>query len=323
MTNEQPSKSALASLGGPLAVADAAARERRSREILPQLRQLVRGIPARRQRKMWQRRAVVAGGVIASCALAASVWLMRVRDTDPFEVEQGPAAQSDERHGYATAADASAILRTLRGAQVAVSPSTRLSAISSDPHHELLQLAAGSVRVRVPKLGTGATFAVQTPDAIVTVHGTVFSVTVVGAGAISQTCVAVSEGLVSVERAGKRALVGAGEQLNCQAKVVSAPAATPALPPAVAPTPSVSATPLPRDHRPASGQRPPSASAARATDASLAAQNRLLAAALQAERVGQFYDARSQLLELLGRYPDSPLRTEAERSLARVSRKLP
>ncbi len=134
MSEEQRSKAALATLGGPLAVPNPATLDRQSRAVLPRLRHLVRGMPARRRRRLWQRRAAVAGGVLASCALAVGFWLVRAGDANPFEVEQGPAAsRSDERHGYATGADAGAILRTLRGAHVSLTANTRLSAASSDP----------------------------------------------------------------------------------------------------------------------------------------------------------------------------------------------
>jgi FecR protein len=325
--NDEQSRAALASLGGPLVMSDAEAHERQRHQVLPHLRQLVRGIPARRRRKIWQRRAFMAGGLVASSALAFSVWVGLTRRAAPFEVEQGPAAsQSDERHGYATGADVGATLRTRQGARVSLAAHTRLSAVSSETQHELLQLAAGSLSIRVPKLGTGATFAVQTPDSIVTVHGTVFSVTVLGAGSLIQTCVAVSEGLVAVEHGGKRTMVGAGEQKNCRPE--PATPTVPAIEPVDAPGSATAASPAPAstsppDRHATAKQSSSLPSPVPETDESLAAQNRLLATALQAERAGRFAEARSQLQELLARYPASPLRTDAERSLARVSRKLP
>lgn len=324
--NDEQSRAALASLGGPLAMPDAEAHERQKQEVLPRLRQIVRGVPARRRRKTWQRRAAVAGGFIASSALAFGVWLGLTRHAAPFEVEQGPgASQTDERHGYSTGAGSGATLRTRRGAHVSLLANTRLSAISSEPKHELLRLAAGSVNVRVPKLGTGATFAVQTPDSLVTVHGTVFSVTVLSFGPSSQTCVAVSEGLVAVERGGKRTLVGAGEQLNCH-RALSLPQA-PALEPTAVRGPPAASTAQesgqPRERHVAKQAAAPPLPSNNSSDESLAAQNRLLATALQAERAGQFAEARNQLQRLLARYPSSPLRADAERSLSRVSRKLP
>jgi FecR protein len=325
--NDEQSRVALASLSGPLVMSDAEAHERQKHQVLPHLRQVVRGIPARRRRKTWQRRAVVAGGVMVSSALAFGFWIGLAHRSAPFEVEQGPAAsESDERHGYSTRAELGATLRTRQGAHVSLTANTRLSAVSSEPQHELLRLAAGSVSVRVPKLGKGATFAVQTPDSMVTVHGTVFSVTVLSAGLTSETCVAVSEGLVAVERSGQVTMVGAGEQLNCRLPLSAPklPASQPASVPEP-PTPASSAQespPPPERHAVKQAALLPSPSS-NATDESLAAQNRLLATALQAERAGHFAEARSQLQQLLARYPTSPLRADAERSLSRVSRRLP
>jgi hypothetical protein len=330
--NERDSTTALSSLGGPLAVPAADVLEWQHNQVRPHLRRFVRGIPARRRKKALQRRALVVGTFALSAALAVGAWLSRADEAVAFSVEQGRLASrggpSDE---LVTSAAEGATLRTRRGAKVSVAISTRIQAITSDEHHEELALAQGSVSLVVPKLGAGVTFSVQTPDAKVTVHGTVFSVTVSGHGATSQTCVQVSAGLVSVERAGTLTLVKGGETSNCAAS----PAPTTALPVAV-PAAVTGAEVLPllpteptrpsssaRDASPASGPIAASPVVGRTADASLVAQNGLLAAALQAERAGRYLEAQRELEALLERYPRSALRPDAERSLERVKHKLP
>jgi hypothetical protein len=328
--NERDSTTALASLGGPLAVPTAEALERQHNQLRPHLRQFVRGIPARRRRKALQRRALVVGTFALSAALAVAVWLSRADKALAFSVERGRLAsrggQSDELF---TGAAEGATLRTRRGVKVSVASKTRIQDIISDERHEELVLAQGSVSLVVPKLGAGVTFSVQTPDTKVTVHGTVFSVSVSSHDSTSQTCVEVSEGLVSVERAGKLTLVKGGETSNCAAS--PAPATT--LPVAV-PAAGTTAVPLlpteptrpsssARDASAASGPGAASAGVGRTPDASLVAQNGLLAGALQAERAGRYLEAQGELEALLKRYPSSALRPDAERSLERVKRRLP
>jgi FecR protein len=330
--SERDSTTALASLGGPLAVPATEVLERQHSQVRPHLRQFVRGIPARRRREARQRRALVVGTFALSAALAVGVWLSRADKPIAFNVEQGRLAsrggQSDELF---TSAAQGATLRTLRGVEVSVAINTRIGAITSDEHHEELELARGSVSLVVPKLGAGASFTVQTPDTKVTVHGTVFSVTVSSHGSTSQTCVEVSEGLVSVERAGKLVLVKGGETSNCAASPTPATALPVAVPDPVARAeapPVVFAEPT-RQSSSARAASPLSAPGAaspgvgRTADASLVAQNGLLAGALQAERAGRYREAQRELEALLERYPSSALRPDAERSLERVKRKLP
>jgi len=193
---------------------------------------------------------------------------------------------------------------------------------------EQLQLARGSVRVQVPKLGKGSSFSVHTPDAKVTVHGTVFSVTISGEGTMSATCVQVSEGRVSVERGGKVSMLTAGEQLNCEKG--SAVATHSVAPPAASASGAAQATRTPTelDRAPAPplparppGAARPASTTRRAEEQELSAQNALLAAALRAERAGRYIEARAQLEALLTRYPASALKSDAERSLERLRRK--
>ena len=323
--NEQ-SRKALSSLAAPQAVPDPAMLDRQHRQVVPHLRQFVRGIPERRQRKLRRRRAAVAGGIALSAIVVLGISLRGA--TAPFSIEEGRSVASNDPDGFSTASAEAATLRTRRGARIFVATDTRIQAVTSNDVHEQLELARGSVRVQVPKLGKGSSFSVHTPDAKVTVHGTVFSVTISGEGTMSATCVRVSEGRVSVERAGKARMLEAGEQLNCEkgsalaSHSVAPPAASTSLAAQASRTPTeldlAPASPLPARSpvaaRPASTTR-------RAEQEELSAQNALLAAALRAERAGRYVEARAQLEALLTRYPASALKSDAERSLERLRRK--
>lgn len=326
--SERESVSALASLGGPVAMPDAEVVERQHQRVLPELRRFVRGIPARRRRRHLQRRALQGAGVLLSAAVAIALWLRPSADRAAYVVEQGHTLASTRASECATSDFESATLRTRGGTRVFVGVATRIEAITADAQHEEVRLAGGSVELVVPKLAPGQSFSVQTSDAKVTVHGTVFSVKVSGEGAKSQTCVSVTQGLVSVERAGRVTFLKGGEQSNCSAELARLPLAQ-AEPVARAvsplPIPSEGSRPSARVAGPhsAPGPGPSSPAAVRAHDAALAAQNALLSDALQAERAGRYVEARSRLVQLLRQYPNSALRLDAERSLERVSRQHP
>jgi TolA-binding protein len=324
--NEQ-SRKALSSLAAPQPVPEPAMLERQHRQVRPYLRQFVRGLPERRRRNLRRRRAAVAGGIALSAIVVLGIWSSGA--TAPFSVEGGRSvASNDAPDGFFTASGEAATLRTRRGARIFVATDTRIQAVTSNDVHEQLELARGSVRVQVPKLEKGTSFSVQTPDAKVTVHGTVFSVTISGEGKMSATCVQVSEGRVSVERAGKVSMVKAGEQLNCEkgpalaSHAVAAPAASASGAAQATRTPSE----LDRAPAPALPARSPVAArpastTRRAEEEELSAQNALLAAALRAERAGRYVEAQAQLEALLTRYPASALKSDAERSLERLRRK--
>jgi hypothetical protein len=91
-------------------------------------------------------------------------------------------------------------LRLPSGVVVATGPRTRfevpdVSALSNT--REEIVIESGLLRVEVPRLPAGHVFAVRTPDTLVTVHGTSFSVEVtrVGPSAIPTTKVVVTHGV--------------------------------------------------------------------------------------------------------------------------------
>ena len=187
--------------------------------------------------------------------------------------------------------------------------------------HEQIGLSDGIVAVKVPHLTQGRTFAVKTPDAEVTVHGTAFTVEVGefvsadaplrsgshAADANITTRVRVTEGVVSVTNGGREVFVRAGMQwISPHAEpVATAPErATPVT--SVAPPPSAASTSF-------NGSPVQKAAAS-----SLAEQTKLLESAMNASAKGDFASAISELNDLRRRYPASGLDQERRVQLFRA-----
>ena len=185
--------------------------------------------------------------------------------------------------------------------------------------HEQIRLDEGIVTVKVPHLSPGRSFAVKTPDAEVTVHGTAFSVEVgqfvsadlplrsgASAGDASLTTrVRVTEGVVSVASAGREVFIRAGMQwISPHAEPTSHRMADSPTPSAGGAAPSTSIfTPAPAPPKPPSS--------------SLAEQTRLLETGASSARSGDQRTAIASFNELLRRYPASPLAHEARVQLFR------
>ena len=174
-----------------------------------------------------------------------------------------------------------------------------------------LSLGQGRIDVHVAKLGSERRFQVSTPDTVVEVHGTVFSVFVEKSGIscpgeTSKTRVRVSEGVVSVDHGGKRVFLRPGETWPCAETVA------PVAPVAIAPT---------TDTRPAPAAKRPRARAMQAREedfkrkptvfvdniSNLAEQNDLFSEAMSAEKRNQREAALEKLGTLLQKFPDGPL----------------
>ncbi|HEX4341615.1 MAG TPA: FecR domain-containing protein [Polyangiaceae bacterium] len=167
---------------------------------------------------------------------------------------------------------------------------------------ERVQLAAGRVSVRVPKLHDGSQLVIGTPDATVTVHGTAFTVDVSKSptGEITTTVV-VTEGRVGVDSGERHLLLGPGSHWSSAPRTVEtqpAAAATSSAPPDVA----------------------PSSSGGAAHPSTLRTENELFRAAMAAERTGDPARALALTERLLRSYPDTPLAGEA-RALADEARR--
>lgn len=172
------------------------------------------------------------------------------------------------------------------------------------------ELRQGLLTCTVPHLSEGQRFSVATPDARVVVHGTVFSVRVDSKQASgSQTCVAVTDGVVIVQHAGSETALNAGDSWGC--------------------SPNADSDPKPNDTTQQDSAQDSDSSAAirgashgalRPPDhGTLGEENRLFQAALAAERLGQKDKAELDLNRLLSKYPSSPLGPEARRALSRIA----
>jgi len=165
---------------------------------------------------------------------------------------------------------------------------------------ERVRLRAGSVALRVPKLGQRGKLAVETADSWVEVHGTQFSVRWVERAPLAPfTEVQVKEGKVLVRsRDGQSRFLGAGEHWSSNtAAAPPAPVATPTAPPPAAATKAK----LPRASARAAEPLPALAAS------ELAAQNRLLEGAELARKSGMPALALERLDTLLERYPEAEL----------------
>jgi hypothetical protein len=253
------------------------------------------------------------------------------------------------------AAESWSRLSTPQGVRVELAPRTRLRVREAARALKAAQLnlVEGEVHCDVPKLGAQAQFSITTPDARVIVHGTRFSVRVGGPDRPG-TCVRVSEGLVEVRAGAKRTMLPPGTQWGCAptsegtvARLARAAAAAQARGQAQARVenvrenvrePSAESRQRPVVRRAAAARAAQARAARRASSANASArdsdsrsaeqparlsgtlgeENRLLAAALTAERSHDAQSARTLFEQLLSRNPSSPLAPEARAGLARV-----
>jgi hypothetical protein len=227
-------------------------------------------------------------------------------------------------------AEAASGLRLQSGVVVTMKPETHFQ--MSDPSapsnvREEMNLELGRVQVDVPKLAEGHTFAVRTPDTLVTVHGTSFSVEVTKTGASggTSTTVVVTRGVVSVLHDRQETFLYAGMEWSSSAQVsVATESAEPPVRPAAKPRSSSLATEAARapERKPTLDRKPPVPTNAppdavpapeatsRGTD--LANENVLFAEAKLARKQGDQARAVRLLGDLIRRYPASPLVEDAQ-----------
>jgi hypothetical protein len=238
-------------------------------------------------------------------------------------------------------------LRLPSGVVVATGPRTRfevpdVSALSNT--REEIVIESGLLRVEVPRLPAGHVFAVRTPDTLVTVHGTSFSVEVtrVGPSAIPTTKVVVTHGVVSVLHASRETLLYGGMEWTSAESDAVAPASSEAASLAAGPSgPAPVAMDATAESRMAhrgepdvplskrdAGRHPsgPGSAAREVRPASnpatetvdLANQNTLFAQAKQARAQGDDSRAISLLSDLVRLYPASPLAEDAHVEIFRA-----
>jgi ferric-dicitrate binding protein FerR (iron transport regulator) len=324
--------------------------------IAGRIDQLAAEAAERRARAARRRRVVFAAAALAAALAAAVAGVLIVFRAQPaspvaaqvtalqgpVEIAAGGAARSapslalvpltsDDELRTGEGARAKASLAT--GATVEVGPSTRVRFAPADAGRDRLgdriTLDQGVISVDVPPLPAGVTLSVRTLDAVVTVHGTRFSVErrPGAAGEPAETRVSVEEGRVAVHRGAVERSLSPGETWSSRDEERRADRAAEGRP-GEAPAPPPEAA---QDGARAAGEggagepraaRDPREAPARA---SLTAENELLQSAMMARRRGQPRRALERLDLLLGRYPDSPLaeiaRVERLRAIAMLGDK--
>jgi FecR protein len=291
--------------------------------VLARMRDAAASVPLERARRT-RRLAMLtfaAGFAVILGALAAR----RATQSAGLEVAavsgdvtlQGSSARSiaaGESAGLApegeltTASRGEARIHVAGGLELDVFESTRLALADLAPASSSLRLRAGGVRCHVPRLAPKQTFSVVTPDATITVHGTVFSVEVRPDGSATTTTVRVDEGVVVVHWATGEIELTASQSWTNRPAAVSPAAGTPAPEPAA----DKPAKALPRG----TPRRPPENAAS--SPGTLDQETRLLRSGLAAERNGDLAGAASSFEQLLSRYPQSPLVPDARAALDRV-----
>ena len=286
----------------------------------------------RSARRRVRRRIAFAAAVAAVLVMAVGLgheWAaggrLASRARAPFG---GSHAVDTGSQAVTSRSDSGSALRLPSGVVVTMTPETRfqMSDLSAPTNaREELVIELGVIHVEVPKLPAGHTFAVRTPDAVVTVHGTSFSVEVTKAGppGVTTTTVVVAHGVVSVLHANQEALLYAGMEWSSSGELSVAAAAS-AEPRVRASGPPVGTPRLlhvaqdsgrhldrrPADPTPASA---PVASTPEATSGSveLASQNALFAEAQLARKQGDPNRALRLLDDLMRRYPTALLTEDA------------
>jgi FecR-like protein/outer membrane lipoprotein YfiO len=322
--------------------------ERRDRLVGAVVRTMQRASVERGVRRHARGQIVFAAAMAAVLLVVLGIW--REWGSSRGLAPRRPAPVADMRGAesvggvVAVRGDGASGLRLPSGVVVTMKPETRfhMSDLSapSNPREELL-LDLGRVEVEVPRLPAGHVFAVRTPDALVTVHGTSFSVEVAkAASGATTTTVAVTRGVVSVLRADQESLLYAGMEWSSTAPLAVVPA------PREAPfrritksrplSPGAESSRSPDRARTSPAPAQPEASAAPVTAApevapspeasartmDLANQNMLFAEAKLARQGGDQVRAVRLLEDLVRRYPSSPLiedaRVETFRALAQM-----
>lgn len=240
----------------------------------------------------------------------------RVAQKDKQRLGLGDSLVLEEAHVLETEDDSHARVHGGRGLDIDVGPGSRVvvGAVDRRTGATKIQLSRGLVNCSVDPAGKGPKLAVVTPDAVVEVKGTIFSVEVADDGGSSRSCVRVQRGLVSVTRGGRVEQVGAGQSSGCdEAKAASLEAQVEPVKPVDA---QLAEGPFPTSRKPAVR-----AFAEESSLPALAVQNSLFARALAAERQGDLVEAESQLSALLQRFPNSPLLADAEAARDRIRKR--
>jgi len=312
----------------PIGISSSRQVEAGRSELVPHLARIIERVPVeraeRRSRQLrWRRTRWVLAGSFAVAAVALA-WLGAPTDSPiaagesaQLELVSGHVSQKGTqlRAGIKYAIDSLGRLSTphTSGARFVTDSGVDLgfgadstADLSFTQARQQIALNRGRVELSVPKLKAGTSLSVATPDAVVTVHGTRFSVEVMP----ERTCVRVSEGVVSVVRGDARELLTRGQSSGCAPadRLASGSAARLA---------SAPASELLAD-KPAAGDPSESRSKPKSALGTLDQENRLFQSALRAEQSGDRAEALALATKLLARYPSSVMAPDARRIIARV-----
>ena len=231
----------------------------------------------------------------------------------PRKLRSGESLTSDPGE-VESAEPGSAELVNSAGLGLRLGSATRVSLsglVGAEPRNQV-ELRHGLLTCTVPHLNEGQRFSVATPDALVVVHGTVFSVRVDSQRTSgSETCVRVTDGVVIVQHGDSETALNAGDSWGCAPSIDGAPKPADA---------AASAASSDNNGAAAEPNRGAFHGPVRAVEhGTLGEENRLFQAALAAERLGQKDKAELGLNRLLSKYPGSPLAPEARRALSRIA----
>lgn len=331
----------------PLAVEPAAESEARVQRIVPNLEEFTRGLVATRRRHQLYRRG---GWLLAALSAGVGAGLLYGRMDEPVPFDgvaafngvtvSGELVQVGEREertilsgslevsplGRVETKETGAEITTREGLDLTLGPATsaRIGELGGTRPIQRVRLESGSLECKVPKLPSGSQFSVVTPDALVVVHGTRFTVEVQpDEDGSPRTCVRVSEGKVAVHgKASEPVFLLPGEQLGCTVRESEATSLVPvpaeALELSQSQKPVVSASAKRSRALSTSGKRP-----VLEEQGTLARETALLQAAVGAEQRGDVEGARAKLHELLSQYPNSPLGEDARLMLGRLTSRQP
>jgi hypothetical protein len=253
----------------------------------------------------------------------ASLVLSEVRGTVVAEragqaqvVAVGGALPLSAGDAVSTLNEAHAYLSLPAQGKVELGSVTDLRIHESRPVAQRLELGCGHIEVNLPKDGNRRNLVVGTPDAEISVVGTVFTVDVCrpanGDGAVTE--VRVKRGAVRVVQRGRAdTLVSIGQTWASSGALVPFDA------PACAGTHQAA---LPESESEPAAEQPRKVVASPVRKGELRAQNRLYQAALDARNEHDDTRAVALLRELLTKYPETPLRQEAQVERLRALKRL-
>ncbi|MGC4068780.1 MAG: FecR domain-containing protein [Polyangiaceae bacterium] len=317
----------------PTQVLDEPARLRRKDRVVESLASILATPPTPWYRRNSTRWMATSGTLALAAGLAlvvghATNTLRSVPATSPirtwsamgdFECSTSAAPQfapcdlqrTADVTGLRTNAHSRLLVETQMGVklELAHASTLMLDAESVSPSNGHVELTEGEIDVQVPKLGEHRQFAVLTPTAKVVVHGTAFKVSVSPSSrGEPNTCVELREGVITVETRTGATRLTAPSRFGCDFEARKDTSEVTANSQEAASNAERTAEP----HAPGMG------SGAVRPRSSLAAETKLLQAALAKERMGDYAAAERSLRTLLSQYPSSVVAPEARAALDRL-----